>query len=85
MKRKMGKSKIGTMKNKILVEGDANLLGTNEILVTKSEGYTILRERMSNGNIKTYAVVPLEDFSKTTVQESDNEVESIIITEDGKS
>lgn len=62
MRRRMGKSKIGTMKNKILVEGDANLLAPNEILITQSEGYTILRERMADGQIKTSVVVPLEEF-----------------------
>ena len=41
----MGKTKIGSMRQKILVQGDVNLLGPNEILITQSEGYTILRER----------------------------------------
>ena len=62
MRRRIGKSKIGTMKNKILVEGNANLLAPNEILVTKAEGYTVLRERMADGQIKTSVVVPLEEF-----------------------
>ena len=30
----MGKTKIGSMKQKILVQGDINLLEPNEILVT---------------------------------------------------
>lgn len=68
MRRRMGKSKIGTMKNKILVKGDANLLAPNEILVTKAEGYTVLRERMADGQIKTSVVVPLEEF-KTQKEE----------------
>ena len=58
----MGKTKIGSMKQKTLVQGDANLLGSNEILITQSEGYTILRERMADGQIKTSVVVPLEEF-----------------------
>lgn len=58
----MGKIKIGSMKQKILVQGDINLLESNEILVTQSEGYTILREKDCNKNIKTYVVVPLEEF-----------------------
>lgn len=58
----MGKTKIGSMKQKTLVQGDANLLGPNEILITQSEGYTILRERMADGQIKTSVVVPLEEF-----------------------
>ena len=62
----MAKSKIGSMRNKILVEGDINLLEPNEILVTKSEGYTILRERMCDKSIKTFVVIPLEDFQRNT-------------------
>ncbi len=58
----MGKIKIGSMKQKFLVQGDINLLESNEILVTQSEGYTILREKDCNKNIKTYVVVPLEEF-----------------------
>ena len=58
----MGKTKIGSMKQKTLVQGDANLLGPNEILITQSEGYTILREKMADGQIKTSVVVPLEEF-----------------------
>lgn len=51
------------MKQKTLVEGDANLLETNEILITEEEGYTILRERTLTGDLKTFVVVPLEDFN----------------------
>lgn len=58
----MGKTKIGLMKQKILVQGDINLLEPNEILVTQSEGYTVLREKDCNKNVKTYIVVPLEEF-----------------------
>lgn len=58
----MGKTKIGSMKQRILVQGDINLLEPNEILVTQSEGYTILREKDYNKNVKTYIVVPLEEF-----------------------
>lgn len=50
------------MKQKTLVEGDPNLLETDEILVTEEEGYTILRERTATGELKTSVVVPLEDF-----------------------
>lgn len=62
----MGKIKIGSMKQKILVQGDSNLLDCNEILITESEGYTILRERMADGQIKTSVVVPLEEFESIT-------------------
>ena len=58
----MGKTKIGSMKQKILVQGDINLLEPNEILVTQSEGYTVLRERLAGGQIKTSVIVPLEEF-----------------------
>ena len=62
----MRKTKIGSMRQKILVQGDVNLLGLNEILITQSEGYTILRERTSNGQIKTSVVIPLEEFGSQT-------------------
>ena len=58
----MGKIKIGSMKQKILVQGDINLLEPNEVLVTQSEGYTVLREKDYKKNIKTYIVIPLEEF-----------------------
>ena len=62
----MGKTKIGAMKQKILVQGDSHLLACNEILITESEGYTIFRERMADGQIKTSVVVPLEEFKGIT-------------------
>ena len=52
------------MKQLALVEGDVNLLAENEILVSEEEGYTILRKRLDSGDIKTFVVVPLEDFRK---------------------
>ena len=60
----MGKIKVGSMKQLALVEGDVNLLAENEILVSEEEGYTILRKRLDSGDIKTFVVVPLEDFRK---------------------
>lgn len=60
----MGKTRVGLMKQLALVEGDVNLLAKNEILVSKEEGYTILRKRLDSGDIKTFVVVPLEDFRK---------------------
>ena len=60
----MGKLKVGNLRQTILVEGDANLVGNNEILIEKSEGYTILRKRDSNGKLKTSIVVPLEEFKR---------------------
>lgn len=67
----MGKIKIGSMKQKILVQGDPNLLEKNEILITEAEGYTILRERTSEG-IKTSIVVPLEEFESITKKIENN-------------
>ena len=52
------------MKHLTLVEGDVNLIAKNEILVSEEEGYTILRKRLDSGGIKTFVVVPLEDFNK---------------------
>lgn len=68
----MAKVKIGSMKHKALIEGDVNLLEKNEILVAHSDGYTILRERLESGVIKTYVVVPLEEF-KTQKEEPKEE------------
>ena len=52
------------MKQLALVEDDVNLLAKNEILVSEEEGYTILRKRLDSGGIKTFVVIPLEDFNK---------------------
>lgn len=52
------------MKHLTLVEGDVNLLAKNEILVSEEEGYTLLRKRLDSGGIKTFVVIPLEDFKK---------------------
>ena len=60
----MGKTRVGSMKQLALVEGDVNLLSKNEILVSEEEEYTILRKRLDSGDIKTFVVVPLEDFNK---------------------
>ncbi len=57
----MGKTKIGTMKHLILVEGDVNLLQDNEILVSREDEYPVLR-RVVNNQIETYIVVPLKDI-----------------------
>lgn len=60
----MGKVKVGWMKQLALVEGDVNLLTKGEILISKEEGYTILRKRLDSGSIKTFIVIPLKDFRK---------------------
>ena len=63
----MGKVKVGSMKQLALVEGDVNLLTKGEILISKEEGYKILRKRFDSGEIETYVVVPLRDFKKDAV------------------
>lgn len=66
------KRKIGTYLNYSLVEGDANLLNNNEILITRDEGLTILRIN-KNSNIKTYIVTPLEIFKSNKNENSNKE------------
>lgn len=63
------------MKQLALVEGDVNLLAKNEILVSEEEGYTILRKRLDSGSIKTFIVIPLEDFVKEDGDTSRKEME----------
>lgn len=60
----MGKIKVGSMKQLALVEGDINLLSKNEVLISREEGYTILRKKLDSGNIETFVIVPLKDFNK---------------------
>lgn len=60
----MGKIKVGSMKQLVLVEGDINLLSKNEVLVSREEGYIILRKKLDSGNIETFVIVPLKDFNK---------------------
>lgn len=71
----MGKIKIGSVNHLNIVKGDINLLKQGEILVSNSEGYTILRKREFNGKIKTFVVIPLEDFKndKETSTKTKNE------------
>lgn len=71
----MGKTKIGSMKHLTLVEGDVNLIAKNEILVSEEEGYTLLRKRLDSGSIKTFVVIPLEDFIKKDGDNSRKKVE----------
>lgn len=60
----MGKIKVGSMKQLAIVEGDINLLSKNEVLISREEGYTILRKKLDSGNIETFVIVPLKDFNK---------------------
>ena len=73
----MGKTRVGSIKQLALVEGDVNLLAKNEILVSEEEGYTILRKRLDSGSIKTFVVIPLEDFIKKDGDTSREKVEEI--------
>nr|DAP62169.1 MAG TPA: hypothetical protein [Crassvirales sp.] len=52
------------MKQLALVEGDINLLSKNEVLISREEGYTILRKKLDSGNIETFVIVPLKDFNR---------------------
>ena len=63
------------MKHLTLVEGDVNLLTNNEVLVSEEEGYTLLRKRLDSGSIKTFVVIPLEDFIKKDGDNSRKKVE----------
>ena len=58
----MGKIKIGSINHQNIVKGDPNLLKQGEILVSTAEGYTIIRKRLTSGKIKTFVLIPLEDF-----------------------
>ena len=58
----MGKIKVGSMKQLALVEGDINLLSKNEVLISREEGYTMLRKELDSGDIETFVIVPLKDF-----------------------
>ena len=63
----MGKTRVGSMKQLALVEGDINLLSKNEVLISREEGYTILRKKLDSGDIETFVVIPLKDFRKDAV------------------
>ena len=58
----MGKIRIGSINHQSIVKGDPNLLKQGEILVSTAEGYTIIRKRLTNGKVKTFVLIPLEDF-----------------------
>lgn len=59
----MGKVAVGSVRQKILIEGDENLLESYELLIQDSDDFKmILKERDEHGQIKTYAVVPIEEY-----------------------
>lgn len=55
------------MRHLILVEGDANLLTNNEVLIVRDSDYTILRKKDSNNKLQTYVLIPLTDFNKDEI------------------
>lgn len=59
----MGKVKIGSINHLTLVKGDVNLLKQGEVLISSSEGYTIVRKRGASNKIKTFVLIPLEEFN----------------------
>lgn len=54
---------VGSVRQKTLIEGDENLLEDYEILISESEDFKyILKERDEQGKIRTYAVIPIEEY-----------------------
>lgn len=59
----MPKVVVGSMRQKRLIEGDENLLDAHEMLIKESDDFEfILKERTETGDIKTYAVVPVDKY-----------------------
>lgn len=59
----MSKVRVGSMRQKILIEGDENLLEPHEMLIEDSDDFEfILKERTETGELKTYAVVPMDNY-----------------------
>lgn len=62
----MPKVAVGSMRQKILIEGDENLLESHEMLIEESDDFEfILKERTETGEIKAYAVVPIDEYIET--------------------
>lgn len=59
----MPKVVVGSMRQKRLIEGEENLLESNEMLIQESDDFEfILKERTETGDIKTYAVLPVDKY-----------------------
>lgn len=59
----MPKVAVGSMRQKILIEGDENLLEPHEMLIKESDDFEfVLKERTETGEIKTYAVIPVDKY-----------------------
>lgn len=66
----MGKIKIGSIRQKTIVEGEVNLLEDNEVLLIEDEVYPIIKVKAPNGEIKTHVVIPMEDINLKTKRKS---------------
>lgn len=66
----MGKVKIGSIRQKTIVEGDINLLEDNEILLIEDEIYPIVKTKTPSGELKTYVVIPMEDMTLKSKKKS---------------
>lgn len=59
----MSKQKIGLIKQKIIIEGDENLLEPYEILIKEiGNSEYILKERDSKGEIKVSVIIPVDKY-----------------------
>lgn len=72
----MGKIKIGSINHQAIVKGDINLLNQGEILINDSEDYTVIRKKTAEGKIKTFVVIPLEEFKVINSEVTKESVES---------
>lgn len=50
------------MKQLALVEGDINLLSKNEVLISREEGYTILRKKLDSGGYRNICSNTIKRF-----------------------
>ena len=58
----MGKTRVGSMKQLALVEGDINLLSKNKVLISRKEGYTILRKELDSGGYRNICSNTIKRF-----------------------
>ena len=50
------------MKQLALVEGDINLLSKNKVLISRKEGYTILRKKLDSGGYRNICSNTIKRF-----------------------
>lgn len=60
----MSKQKIGSIKQKTIIEGDENLLETGEILIQDSTDFLHVLKERKDGKVCTYVIMPIEDYIK---------------------